>query len=98
MIVFAKARIHAHTEIVGNVLIEKVQSKLYATVTLEKRHLVLGLQREISCDPSEMLSRCAGEYFLSKVTFVINGGKVELEQYNMEMTQHSIVLSFEVER
>jgi hypothetical protein len=85
----------AHNEVVGEIEIDYAEGTITVIAMLEKRALTYGLKKEADCKPDEMMSLCAGEYFLQNLQLSLNGNPVELNKVDQRMEQHSMVITYQ---
>ncbi|MBI1287993.1 MAG: hypothetical protein GC178_10475 [Flavobacteriales bacterium] len=84
-----------HNEVVGDVQIDQTGKTLTVIAVLDKRYLALGLKKDADCRPQEMMSVCAGEYFLQNLQLTADGKSIELKKVDQRLEQSSVVITYQ---
>lgn len=85
-----------HNEVVGELQIDQTGKTLTVIAVLEKRQLVKGLKQEVDCAPSEMMSLCAGQYFLQHLNLKADGKELKLAKVDQRLEQNSLVITYQI--
>lgn len=89
------AQLDLHNEVVGEIEIDHTENTLTVIAVLDKRSLAYGLKKEASCKPEEMMSVCAGEYFLQNVQLSLNDTPIKLKKVDQRLEQNSVIITYQ---
>ncbi|OJJ20269.1 hypothetical protein BKI52_17535 [marine bacterium AO1-C] len=87
--------ISVHDEVVGNLVFKHQNNKLVITATLNKRLLVLALQKEGKCPPKHMMTNCATQYIQQNIQIWVNGQEIAYQKVDQQFQKHAMVYTFE---
>ena len=86
----------AHNETVATLSFSNANDVIYLQVTVEKRHLVLALEKEGTCTPDKMFKVCGDTYFNDNILIFVNGQSLELDKQSVDVQKDFVIYNYKI--